>query len=816
MVTFLNDVRHAIRALARTPGFAVVVILTLALGIGATTALFTLTEALLWRPLPVRDPGQLARIDRVDGQKRELGLSSAFLDLLRDERLFTGLCGFHTPYTTITLDGRMAQRAAHAMTAECFATLGVQPAIGRLFTPADERPGMPFVAVLTYTAWLREYGGRADVLGAPIELGGATFTIIGVAERRFTGLVLGFPPQVLFPIAQIARTSPDLPPGAFPAAMVFARMADGQGLTDVAPRLRTLWPALLTASLPPKSVGPEREAYLGSALLLTSAKTGFDYVLRDRFSKPVIALVGLATIVLLMSLVNVASLLLARAAERRSELSLRLALGAGRWRIARAAAAESVLLIAAGAGAGIGLAYAGDRLLVSILGSMYEDFAMDVAPSARVLGLTSVIAIVTLAAFAVIPAVKTRDIDAGALAAASSRLVSDRHRAQHLFVMAQVALTLTLVIVGTLTAQVLGELRRAPLGFDAERVLIARLAILPADFAADLDPSYQQALLNRAASAPGVESAALSSTTPLFSMAVVEPVSAIAAPDREVRAEQHTVTEDFFATLQIPLVAGRGFSPNDRATDTRRTVIISESFGRSLFDTRDPIGQRIRVGTRADLQSLEIVGVARDAVLAVPQARNTLAVYRNFWQAPSAYRRWSTLVVRAVGDPLALPSTIRQVLAEGGREYPVWTRTLSGQRDAALAQEHLVASFSVAFAAVGLVLAGVGIYGLLSLLVSQRTREIAMRLALGATPGRVRRMILGHVLMLLVAGVAFGMPLAWAAQSAAIRLLGGGGAESAMPVAAAIGLLLTVAIVASWLPVRRASSVDPMVALRTE
>lgn len=816
MLSVSTDFRHAIRGLARTPLFTVVVVLTLALGIGATTAIFTLTEALLWRPLPVRDPARLARIERIDRQGRELGLSSELVSLIRDERLFNGFCAFMTPYTTLTLNGRVAQRATHAMTSDCFATLGLQPAIGRLFSSDDERVGMPYVAVLTYAAWLREYGGRADVIGTTLEITGTPFTIIGVAESRFDGLLLGFPPQVLFPIAQTASTSAVRAPGTFTSAMVLGRLPDSQGLADAGAQLEARWPSLRAASLAPDVSGLPRDAYLDSRVRLTSAESGVDYVLRDRFGRPVVALAALAAIVLLVSLVNVASLLLARAAERRTVLAVRLALGAGRWRIAREAAAESLLLILAGAGAGIAIAYAGDQLLVSMLRLSYEDFAMDVTPNARVLWLTATISVATLVAFAMIPAWRAGAIDASVLATASPRVIGDRHRAQHASVVAQIALTLTLVSVGGLTAERVSDLRRSPLGFAPERVMAAKLALLPANFAAELEPTYQHTLLNRLAGFPGVESVALSSTTPLFTVASIEPVSPLGAPDRQVSAEQHTVTDRFFETMQIPLLAGSRFGANDRATDQRRTVIVSASLAERLFGARDPIGQRVRVGTRADLQSLEIIGIARDAVLASPQAQNTLAVYRNYWQAPAAYRRWSSLILRANGEPTLLAAAVRRALDEGGREYAASMRTLSEQHDAALAQERLVASLAAIFAVLGLLVAGVGVYGLFSLSVAQRTHEMAMRLALGATPSQLRRLVLRHVVALTSVAAAVGLPIAWGAQQAVAKLLAGGVAPLVTPLIAALGSIVIVATVASWFPARRASTVDPMVALRSE
>lgn len=816
MGSFTRDLRRAARSLGRTPAFTAVIVVTLTLGIGATTALFTLTHALLWRPLPVREPGHLVHIARLDHVERPMSLRSPLVELLREEPALEGLCGFQTPFTTVTINGRMASRPTHAMTGDCFETLGIRPALGRLFTLADDRPGMPKVAVLSHLAWLREYGGRPDILDDTIDIAGERFAIIGVAEHRFTGLLLGFPPQVLFPISQQPRTAGDTRPAGVYSAQVLARRAAGQSGDQVRARLNARWPHLLSASPPPQLDGTQLDSYLRSRLSVTSAEAGIDYFLRDRFGRPIIALMALASLVLFVACLNVAALLLARADERRSELAVRVALGAGRWRLVREAAAESLLLIIAGCSLGVTLAYWGNRALVAMLGPIYEGFSLDVVPDTRVLSVIVAVAAVTLVAFALVPASRTQDMDSAALAAASSRTIAGRHRAQRVFVAAEVALTLVLLVVGAFTAHILTELRRAPLGFPVEHVLTAQLVPLPGGYDAGFeDQAYHHALLDRLSNSPGVEAVALSSLAPLFDGPYIEPASAVGGPHLQVNAEQHIVSEDFFSVMQIPLVAGTPFRRSDRA-DSPRSVIVSESLARRLFDTDDVVGRRISVGTRADMQSLEILAVARDAVLLQPQARNTMTVYRSFWQVDPSFRQTSALILRARGEPNALAMAVRAELQRSGREYLLHLRALSEQRDMALSQERLVASLSAAFAGLGLTLAGVGIYGLLWLFVGRRTREIGMRVALGATPRRVQRFVYRQAMGLVALGLAAGLPLAWAALTALAALLGDAGGEPITPIVIAISVLVTAASVAAWLPARRASAVDPIEALRGE
>lgn len=811
---FTRDLRHAARGLARTPSFTTVIVLTLALGIGATTALVTLIDALLWRPLPVSEPDKLVYVARLDHLERRMSLRSPLVDLLRHEPLFDGLCGFQTAYLTVTLAGRMAPMATHGVTGDCFDTLGVRPALGRLLTMADDHPGSHKVAVLGHDAWVRDHGGRADVLGETVDVAGESFTIVGVVERRFSGLLLGFPPQVYYPLTQRPRFPGETSPAGAYSAHVFARLAQERTLAGTRARLLERWPELLAASPPDQASAEERDRYVTSRLHVTSAETGIDYVLRDRFARPVVALFGLAVIVLLVASINVAGLLLARADERHGERAVRLALGAGRARLTREAAAESLLLIAAGSALGVTIAHGGNRVLVSMLGRIYDGFTLDVAPDARVLWVTLALAATAVVVFALIPVWRSRGIDVATFATVSSRVVGGRHRAHRVTVAAQVALALVLLVTGGYTVQVLGDLQRASLGFETDNVWIAQLMARPDGYGEGLrDPGHHERLLDNLVETTNIEAAALSTTAPLFSGTYLEPVSSSDAPDLQVVAAQHTVSEGFFSTMRIPIVAGRPFSRADRG-ERPRSVIVSESVARRLFGTGEAVGRHLRIGTQSALQSLEIVGIARDAVLTEPQARQTMVVYRSFWEADPVSRGSPALVMKTRALPSGLERTVRSELDSGGRQYLAYLRSLAEQREMALAQERLVGGLSAAFAAVGVTLMVVGIYGLLRLFVARRTREIAMRMALGASPMQVRRLVLGQVSGFMAAGIAIGLPIAWTALGAVSRLMGDHASWSLAPVAAAFGVLVAAGLIAAWLPIRTATSIDPACALR--
>jgi len=621
----MRTLRYAWRQLRRSPAFTVAAIVSPALGIGANMAIFTLADALLFRSLPVKDPGRLLRVASIDPTGRPVVMPSTFVDLLRQERVFDGVCGFLTPLSTADIGGRVTPMSALALSGDCFDTLGVRPALGRFFTLAEDRAEAPKVVVLSYDEWQQDFGGEPEVLGRTIRIEGTPFTIVGVTERRFTGLLVAFPPRLLFPVTQLVF------PGVKPAFLpqdVFARLKPTDSIAQVTARIGTEWPGLLNAAMSPGLATTARDRFLARRPLVAPASTGLDYSLRGRFERPLLALLAISGLVLLVSCVNVASLLLARGLERRREAAVRVALGAGRWTLVRDALAESLMILAAGVVVGILVAYWAARVLVTLYGATNATFALEVAPDVHTLWFACGISTAAFLVFAVGPAWKASEIDIAAFQAASSRVAGARSRARRIVVMAQVALTLVLVTVGSLFIDALVALQRAPLGFTVERVLDARLAPMPGGydrpFVAD---SYYRALLDGMASLPGVEAVAIAHGTPLVTLVQPEPAG-IVGSDASVPVEPQIVTDGFFKALEIPLVAGQDFRRRDESAGTR-TVIVSQSLARVLFGTENAVGRRIRVGSNPDNQALEIIGVARDAVLTRPQRKNTMIAYLN-------------------------------------------------------------------------------------------------------------------------------------------------------------------------------------------
>ena len=796
----------------RSPAFASAAIASLALGIGANSAIFTLTDALLFRPLPVKDPGALLHVASVDPTGRTVAMPSAFVEMLRKERVFDGVCGFLAPLSTADIAGRLAPLSALALSGDCFDTLGLRPALGRFYTLAEDRAEASPVVVLSYDEWQQDFGGRPDVLGQTLRIEGTPFTVIGVTERRFTGLLVGFPARLIFPIAHLVF------PGVIPAFVpqdIIARTQSGERIEQVTSRMSAEWPQLLNAATPPNLTGTLRDRFLARRLLVAPVATGIDYSLRGRFERPLLALLAISGLVLLTSCVNVASLLLARALQRQRDTVVCAALGAGRWTLVKDALVESSLLLAAGGVLGVALAAAAARILVSTYGSANPTFDIDVAPDARTLGFSCIVSAVAFLVFAIGPAWKTSRVDMAAFQAASSRVAGGRSQLRRIVVIAQVALTLVLVAVGSLFIGALSSLREAPLGFTVERILDTRLTPLPGAYDRSFRAGpYYRALLDAVANLPGVDGVAIAHNTPFVTLVQPEPMG-VAGSDSSVPAEPQIVTDAFFRTMEIPLAAGEEFRRTDEASG-RRTVIVSQSLARALFGAEDAVGKRIRVGSNSDNQALEIVGVARDAVLTRPQQRNALVAYLNYWQAGQNLQVYSDLLVRTKSDPASLAPALRRELQRLGREYPGRIRSLTEQHEAALAQERLLASLSTAFGALGLLLAAIGVYGLLSFSVASRTAEIGVRMALGAGRRQVMDLVLREAITLLVAGVALGVPLAWMAGRAAARLLFGLDSPGLLPIGAAVLLLTLVGTAAASIPALRAASIDPLRALKRD
>jgi predicted permease len=477
------------------------------------------------------------------------------------------------------------------------------------------------------------------------------------------------------------------------------------------------------------------------------------------------------------------------------------------------AAIESAALVILSAATGLTAAYAVADMLIAFVGS--DTASVNIAPDVRVFGFVVAIASLALVLVALVPAWRAGRVDLGALAMQSSRLLGDSTRLRRAATTAQVALTIVLVTTGALFVDTLNQFRRAPLGWSSEGVRAAQLSALPGGYPRGfVGNPYYRALVDRVRALPGVGATALAYHRPLTERASRAGV-AISGSDTEVQADQAFVTDDFFSTLDIPLIAGHSFGRSDEPTGVR-TAILSESLARSLFGSSTPIDRTIRVGNAPFNQALRIIAVARDAVLSSPQGRNTQVVYLNYWQFGQNIQGYATLLIKTDRDVDLSVEALQAAVREGGREYVSLVRTAPELLDGALLEERLLAVFATAFAGIGLFLAAVGLYGVLSIFVARRTAELGLRMALGATRRQVAALVMREVWMFGAFGVVIGAPLAWTAKAVITSELYNHAAVGIAPVPTAVLLMVALATVAVWLPTYRATTLDPVTALRRE
>lgn len=811
----LRDLRNALRQLIGAPGFTSAIILSLAFGIGANAAIFTLLNALLWRPLPVANPGALVQVGPATSFSDQPGaIFTSVLDEVRADSAIAGVCGFNTPLMTIEIHDRVMPVSAVSLTGDCFKTLGVRPAIGRLIGPADGQHGTARVAVLSYETWQREYGGNQNVLGRAIRIEGYPTTIIGVTEPHFKGLMLGYPAVIYVSEQQFVEPVP----GTLDDHWVLAYLRRQPGISpeQLRAHLAVRWPRLLASRVPAGYQGAKRDEYLNQKLMFQPASTGVDYFLRKRFGKSLLALFALTALVLLLSCANVANLLLARGLQRRHELALRIALGAGRWPLIRSLLAEGLILTAAGLAAGTFVAFAASRLLVHRFQATSNGFDLSLAPDWRVFAFAGVLSSVVLIFAALWPAWRNTGIDTAATLKEGGRSVTaGRTRTRRILITAQVALTLVLLCGAGMFIQMLTGLRSIPLGFEKNHVLNAQLVPVPRGYDDGFNrDSYYRSLLEKVRSVPGVQGAALTKFAPLFTAPVPVPVQVKGQQSSAIHAERLIVTNSFFSTLNIPLLRGSGFS-QAAAQSKRIQAIISQSLAERLFRTGSALGQTLYVGTHGEEQQVQVSGVASNTRLFGVRSHDEYAVYMNYWQIPDQ-QQWPVLLARTAQSPAGMIDTVAKTVRAAGHEYPLYIRTLQLQWEMSFMQERLLAALGSAFGIVALIIAAVGLYGLLTYYVSGRTVEIGTRLALGAQPSNVRWLVVREALFLLWVGAAVGTAIAIPLERAAPALVPEWHGTITVALVCSALCLLIAGIGAAWLPAWRASNVDPLTALRHE
>ncbi len=820
---YAHDVRVAVRQLIATPVVSAVAALSLALGIGANTAIFSLVNSLVLRTLPVEDPRQLAILAP---QSNGAWTYPIWNEVRQRPQLFASAFAWGEERFDLASGGVSEFVDGIWTTAGIFDTLGVSPVLGRAFTDADDRPGGGEdgpVAVISHAFWQRRFGGAADTIGRRLTLERTPFTVVGIMPPGFFGPDVGRHVDIVVPIAMatVLREDRSLDQRDWWWLSIMLRLPKGQSAEQATAALRALQPQLRSATMPLDWPAIDRERYLKEALTMVPAATGSS-ALRTRYQRPLLTIQIVVGLVLLIACANIANLLLARATARRHEWSVRLALGASRWRLVRLMMTESLVLSLAGAGLGFLVARWGSQLLVRQLSTQTNAVFLDLSVDWRVLLFTTAITAMTALLFGTAPAFRAAGV-------APMEAIKDQGRGAggetgkmsvaSLLIVAQVALSVLLVAAAALFLRTFGTLARLDLGFDPTRVLVVRMNAERAS----IEPAQRVAIFERARQAvqalPGVERAALSYVTPVSghmwgNRLEVSGAAELAESARSARRNQ--VSPEFFEAYGQRLVAGRNFTDGDR-DGAPLVAIVNEAFARTFLNGANPIGHTLRrFPARPGEPSLEIVGVAGDAVYRRLREPIPPTVYSPVLQSsPGLPSTEYNINVRATAESLPLLTrSVADAIGGVNKDLALTFRPLSDQVSASLTQERLVAMLSGFFGALALLLAGLGLYGVTSYTVSRRRGEIGIRMALGAAPGSVIRLVLGRVSALVGIGIVVGAGLSlWGAQFVSTLLFGIEPRDPATLVASA-GVLAAVGAIAGWLPARRASRIDPAEVLR--
>jgi putative ABC transport system permease protein len=818
----MSDVRDAVRSLRSTPIVSIVAILSLALGIGANTAIFSILDSLLLRTLPVTAPEQLVIVS--DDRGRPRSLTNPIWEQMRShEGLFGGAFAAASSRFNLAQGGPTELVDGIWASGRMFEVLGVPAILGRTFTTADDRrgggPNGP-VAVISYAFWQRRFGGAGDVIGRSLVVERVPFTIIGVTPPQFFGVDVGRSFDVAIPIGTeplIRGRETVLDRRSTWWLNAILRLKPGQSLEAAHAALRGVNPQIREATMPLDWRPQDKESYLSAGFNLFPAATGRSG-LRGIYRQPLTIIMVVVGLVLLIACANIANLLLARATARRHELSIRVALGASRWRIARQLLTESLVL--SGVGAALGLAFArwGSGLLVRQLSSSTNTVFLSLAMDWRVLAFTAAVAVTTAVLFGMAPALRgTRVQPNDALKAQGRGVVGDgRFGLGSALVVVQVALSLMLVVGAGLFMRTFSSLAQLDLGFDRHPVLVASLKAQRAQLEPEQRPELFRRALEAARSVPGVSTAALSWVTPVsgatWNDRVEFPDGGPGAdlPERERLAYMNLLSADWFRTYGTPLVAGRDFS-NDDSGNAPQVAIVNEAFAKKYIGSRNPVGTRVRqpgYGVRPTIDR-EIVGYVRDAVYTSLREQVPPTMYIPYAQRADAPSDMSVSVRAANGSPVLLTKPLAAALSAVHPDLAITFRPLAEQVNAALIQERIVAWLSGFFGALALLLAGLGLYGVTSFAVSRRRTEIGIRMALGADPGGVVVMVLRRVALLVGLGTIAGVAMSLWASRFVTTLLYGLEPRDPLTLVAAVVVLAAIGAAAGWVPARRAARIDP-------
>jgi putative ABC transport system permease protein len=801
MTSLLQDLSYGARTLAKQPGFTLIAVITLALGIGANTAIFSVLNSILLRPLPYHDPERLVRVwETHQPSSTERGAASPdnFFDWGKQAQSFEGLSAIWYWGYSLTGTSEPTELFGMKVSPNFFHVLGVAPHLGRFFLPEEDQPGKNHVAVISHSLWQQRFGGDAAAVGKTIKLDDDVYTIIGVLRPDFRQSELAthdksdvWTPLPLDPSAN-ARGNHYL--------HIFARLKPGVALAQAQTEMTTIARQLELAY-------PKTNAERGVRLVPLHEQV------TSGIRRTLFLLQCATGFVLLIACVNVANLLLARVAAREKELAIRAALGAGRFRLVRLLLAESLALALIGGAAGLLLALWGTDLLIALAPQDIPRLD-EISPDARVIGFTFALSLLTMALLGLIPAWQAARVNLNTVLKEGGRGVTQGQHLRGALVVAEIALTLVLLIGAGLLVRSLVRMQNVKLGFNPNNVLTLRVSLLETKYKERQQVAnfYQQAIA-RIENLPGVQGATVISAPPLIRWANMwvnfeiegQPVE----PGRAPTAYYRLISPAFFRTLGIPLRTGRAFTEQD-SREAPSVAIINEGFARRYFANSDPIGKKIIAGRT----TREIVGVAANVRHRTLEAEEEVEMYVPHAQNP---RGTVLMAVRTASDPNAMTAAVQKAVWAGDPDAAISSVTTLEQALAdVIARPRFNALLLSVFSVTALLLAAVGIYGVMSYTVTQNTREIGVRMALGAQPSDVLRLVVGQGLILTLLGVGLGLIAAATLTRFAAKLLFEVSATDPLTFAGIAVLLTVVALVACWIPARRATQVDPLLALRHE
>jgi len=831
MLTLMQDLRFGVRVLAKSPGFTIVAVLTLALGIGANTAIFQLIDAIRLRTIPVKDPQELAAVRIADRTWASGSFSGPYAQLTyplwdqirKRQEAFSSFSAWGSDEFNLATGGEVHHARGLWASGDFFRALGVQPLVGRLISDSDDHPGCEAPGVdISYRFWQREFGGEASAIGKKLTLEGHPFEIIGITPPTFYGVVVGQSFDVAIPICSeplINSENNRLPVRHAWWLASIGRLKTGWSLKRATSQLEAITPAVLQETIPPFYNAEGVRKYLAYKLAAFPAGTGFSD-LREQSQTSLWLLLGISGLVLLIACANLANLMLARASAREREIAVRLALGASRGRLIRQLLSESLLLAILGAVAGTVLASILSSFLVSFISTPYSTVFLDLTVDWRVLAFTAGLAILTTVLFGLMPTLRaTGASPSSALKTGGRGMTASRERfgLRRVLVTSQVALSLVLLFAALLFVRSLRNLVTLDAGFQQDGILITTVDFTRLNLPPERRGDFKRDLLEQVRRIPGVKSAASAMQVPVSGSYWNLAILGDTQDQKRGVANLNRVGPEYFRTLETPLLAGRDFDARD-TTASPKVAIVSQAFARKFIGGASPLGKtfRLEVPPGKPIPVYEIVGVVKDTKYADLHEEFSPIAYFPVSQADRP-DPWDQIIVRnSNASVLSIVSSLKSTIGAVSPNIDIDFKVFKTRVRESILQDELMATLSGFFGFLAALLAAIGLYGVISYMVAQRTNEIGIRMALGAQRGDVLRMIMRESGILLLIGLLAGTGLALAAARAASSLVFGLKARDPLTLVLAVATLSVVSAVASFVPAYRASRLDPMAALHYE